>query len=50
MSHDDLYEAANKALNNVYGDTSVRRSTTKETLETLKNEIDDLLNTLDDEE
>ena len=46
VDHDELVEAAKQAINSVFGDTSVDRSQTKESLKDLKDEIDILLDTL----
>jgi hypothetical protein len=51
MSHNEqLYEAAKEAITALFSDTSVPRSTAKENLETLKDEIDDLLSALESDE
>lgn len=46
MSHDDLVEAAKQAINKVFGDQSVGRETTKESLEELASDIEVMLDTL----
>ena len=46
MDHDDLVQDAKKAINAVFGDDSVDRATTRESLKDLKDEIDIILDTL----
>lgn len=46
MDHDEKIEAAKAAINKVFGDTSVGRETTKESLEELITEIETMLDTL----
>lgn len=43
---DSLYEEARQAIQRVFGDTSVAPSQTRITLETLKEEIDNLIYSL----
>ncbi|MDQ3651525.1 MAG: hypothetical protein M3458_14875 [Acidobacteriota bacterium] len=47
---EDKYAAALAAIKEIYGDTSVERSTTRDTLKNLKDEIDILIDTLSDED
>ena len=47
--HEQLKNAVSEALDSLYGDTSVPRSTTKNSLEELREDIDLLLETLDDD-
>ncbi len=44
--HDELKEAAKKAINAVFGDLSVTHGTTRESLEELIDEIRNMLDTL----
>lgn len=46
MSHDDLVEQAKDAINKVFGDTSVPRDQTRESLREIAGEIDIMLDTL----
>lgn len=46
MEHEELVEAAKKALTAVFSDTSVGRGQTREDLEDLKGEIDTMFDTL----
>jgi hypothetical protein len=48
MRHDDLVEAVKEALNKLFDDTSVPQSTTRESLEEIRGEIDIMLETLDE--
>lgn len=48
--HDKLVEAAEEAIRKVFGDTSVGRDTTKESLGSLSGQIDDMLNAMEEEE
>ena len=50
MDHDLLVYPAKKAINAVYGDTSVSRSETKRSLKDIADEIEILLETLADAE
>lgn len=46
MDHEELVEKAKDAINKVFGDQSVSRRETKESLKDLRDEIDILLDTL----
>ncbi len=46
MDHDELVEEAKQAINKVFGDQSVSRSKTKESLEELISEIEIILDTM----
>lgn len=46
MKHEKLCEAALEAVTKVFSDNSVGRSTTRESLKNLRDEIDILLDTL----
>jgi hypothetical protein len=48
MTHDELVEAAEEAINKVFGDTSVSRSETKESLNSIIGHINTMLDTLSD--
>ena len=48
MNHEELVEEAKKAINRVFGDTTVDRQTTKEDLKDLVDEIEIMLETLED--
>lgn len=50
MDNQELYDLALEAITKLFSDTSVSRSTAKENLENLKDEINVLLSTLEDEE
>ena len=45
----DYYEAAKRAINELFCDTSVSQGETKRSLQALKDEIDIHMETLDDE-
>jgi len=47
--HRILIEKAEKAVTDLFSDTSVPQSTTKEDLETLVSQIEDMLNTLNEQ-
>lgn len=47
--HDELVEEARRALNKVFGDQSVGREKTAESLRELRGDIDVMLDTLRDE-
>jgi hypothetical protein len=49
MRHEELVNEAKEAINRVFGDTSVDRSTTKEDLKDLVDEIEVMLETLKDD-
>ena len=44
--HDRKVQAAREAINDLFSDTSVPQETTRESLETLQAEIEELLETL----
>jgi hypothetical protein len=44
--HVDLFEAAKKALNDLFSDRSVAQAETRDSLEELRDEIDSMLDTL----
>jgi hypothetical protein len=44
--HDELVEAAKQAINAVFGDMSVSRKQTKDSLKELRDEIEIILDTL----
>ena len=46
MSHEELVEDANEAINKVFGDLTVDQSTTRESLKELADNIDVFLSTL----
>lgn len=46
LSHDELIERAKQAINRVFGDQSVSKETTRESLKDLQDEIDIMLDTL----
>ena len=46
MEHDELVEAAQEAINKVFGDRSVPISVTRDSLEELRGDIDIILETL----
>lgn len=50
MAHEDLVEKAKNAIDKVFGDKSVDRPTTRESLEELSSHIEAQLNTLDDDD
>lgn len=50
MSNDDLYENAEEAINKLFYDTRVSVGQTRDNLETLKMEIDILLDTLGEDD
>ena len=49
MDHEAKVEAANKAIRQVYGDTSVSAEETASSLQSLKDHIDVMLDTLNDD-
>jgi len=48
--HDSLYEDAKEAINRLFTDTSVPPSQTRESLEALREEISNLIDTLPNED
>ena len=48
--HETLMERASAAIHAVFGDTEVGKATTRESLESLKEEIDELLDSLGEDE
>lgn len=48
MDHDELLEEAKEAASKLFGDSSVSRSKTKESLNDLMSHIQDMLDTLRD--
>jgi hypothetical protein len=50
MTNDELIEAAKKAITDLFGDTSVSKSTTRENLNELISEIEIMIDTLYDSE
>ncbi len=46
-THEELYERAKKAIQDLFGDTSVDPAKTEESLKTLIHEIQDMLATLE---
>jgi hypothetical protein len=48
MSHDELVTEAKKAIRKVFGDASVSPSTTKESLEDIKGEIEICIDSIED--
>ena len=50
MTHDQLYEYALQQINKLMSDTSVSQEQTAESLVSLKEEIDELLDSLEIEE
>jgi len=46
MTHEDLVELAKAAITKVFSDQSVDRSTTRESLRDLRDDIDTMLETL----
>lgn len=50
MTNQELYDAALKAIQNLYADLSVSSSVALENLATLRNEIDNLIESLGDVE
>ncbi len=46
-SHEKLVEDASRAIQQVFGDDSVSKSQTVESLESLKEEIEDMISTID---
>jgi hypothetical protein len=48
-SHDDLVEKAKEAVNRVFGDRSVSRTETKESLGDIVSDIEIMLDTLEDD-
>ena len=48
--HDNLVEAAKEAVNKVFGDQSVSRATTRESLEEIAGDIEILLDSLGSDE
>jgi hypothetical protein len=48
--HEELLETAKRAINAVFGDTSVSRGQTRESMKELRDEIDTMLEAMDEEE
>ncbi len=46
MAHDELVKEAQDAIGTVFGDMSVDRDTTKQSLEEIKETVEDLLESL----
>lgn len=50
MGHDELYEAAQKAITELFSDKSVSQAQTRESLQSLIEEIETMLDTLREDE
>lgn len=50
MEHDKLYEAAQKAVTDLFSDQSVSQAQTRESLQSLVEEIETMLDTLQDDD
>jgi flagellar basal body-associated protein FliL len=50
MTHDEMVAAAREAINEVFSETSVPVVTTAESLQSLRDEITDMLDSLPDED
>lgn len=49
MANEQLVDAANAAVNKVFGDTSVSKRETRDALEEIRSNIDSLIDVLSDE-